>query len=301
MRWGLLVVLAACHARLADPAELTTDAQPQQGDDAPNASDAAIPTDSAVMLGPWSTPAKIGIASSTANFEDDCTMSWSGTELVWAVQTNGTGNKHLYTASYTGGVFGTPAVVSFSGVVDDESPRFSTDDLTLYFGSSRNSNNGTLDIYSAHRTAVGQPWQTPVIVAGPNTPTQTEKWYAPCGGNHYLVVGTTAAGDTDIYEGIVGAAPAPVTVLNSTANDTSAFMTEDCLTMYFASTRGTSTDIYTSTRATVDSAWAAPSLVAPFDTADNEEDPWISPDMRTFIFARSAAGTSQKDLYISTR
>jgi hypothetical protein len=71
--------------------------------------------------------------------------------------------------------------------------------------------------------------------------------------------------------------------------------------VYFASNRNTNTDLYTAHRATVDTAWSAPAMVAPFDTADNEEDPWVSPDMRMFVFARSAAGTSQKDLYFSTR
>ncbi len=300
--WGLFVTLAACHARLVDPGS-ASDAQPTPVDDSGGPIADASPLADAVMLGPWGTPMKIPGASSAANAEDDSTMSWAGTELVFAIVVGGV--KHLYSASYTNGTFGTPALMSFSGVDEDESPRFSTDDLTLYFGSSRNSGNGTLDIYATRRTAVGMPWQTPAIVVGPNTPTKTEKWYAPCDGNHYLVIGTSAAGDTDVYEGIVGAAPSPVTALNSASSEISAFMTKDCLTMYFASSRNQATtgvDIFTSHRATVASPWDPPALVAPFDTTDNEEDPWISPDQRTFVFARASAATpAQKDLYISTR
>jgi Tol biopolymer transport system component len=296
MRWGLFVMLAACHAKLADPS-LDPDAHPQPGTDTgiPILGDAPMAD---AMLGMFSTPMAIPNASNSANSIDDCTMSWSGTELVYAVQTNGTGNKHLYTMSYTAGMFGTPQLLPFSGVVDDESPRFSPDDLTLYFASTRGG--ASLDIYSTHRTAVGAMWQTPQVVSGPNT-AKTDKWYAPCGGTHYVVVGTSAAGDSDLYEGIVGAAPQPISNLNSTQNDTSAFLTTDCLTLYFASTRGTSTDIYVSHRGSVNAVWEMPSLVAPFDTADNEEDPWMSPDQRTFVFARSTTANPLKSLYISTR
>jgi hypothetical protein len=301
--WGMFIALAACHARLDDP-DLVTDGQGMlESNDSgqPITGDGAIANpDGAASLGPWGPAAKIAGASSATNSEDDSTMTWGVNELVWAVQAGGTGNKRLYAMTYANGTFGTPAALSFSaGVVDDESPRFSTDDLTLYFGSTRG--NGALQIYSSHRTTTTSAWMTPAPVAGPST-TVGAKWYAPCDLNHYLVVQAVGS-DTDIFEGVVGAPPVSATPLNSTSADTSAFMTKDCLTVYFASNRTsatTGTDLYTAHRAAVTDPWPSPTLMTDFNTTDNEEDPWISEDQRTFVFARSAIG-GQKDLYISTR
>ena len=292
--WGIIAVLAACHARLADPAG-GPDAHVTPGADAfDQVVDSADPNVDAAPLGPWGTPALIPTGTGPA---DDGTMSWSGRELVFALNANGT--KHLYTMTYGPGGFGTPALLPFSGTADDESPRFSTDDLTLYFGSTRGG--ASLDIYAAHRTAVGGTWSTPAPVVGPNT-GGTDKWYAPCDADHYLVVSTTAAGDTDLYEGIVGAAPAAITALNSAANETSAFLTRDCLTTYFASARGATVDLWTSHRTSVNGAWAAPTVVTDFGTAGNEEDPWTSPDSRMFTFAMATtAAPAQKQLYLSVR
>ena len=296
MRWGLIALLAACHARLADPAGPDGHGV-DPGDDAASAHDDAAPAVDAA-LGPWGTPQKIPGAHDPTNGEDDVTMSWSGGELVYAVAVPGA-KKHLYTMTYANGVFGTPALLPFSGIADDSSPRFSPDDLTLYFASDRGG--ASLDIYATTRATVGGAWQTPALVAGPNT-ARVDKWYAPCGGNHYMVVSATANGDTDLYEGLAGSAPTAVASLNSTANETSAFLTMDCLDIYFASARGATVDLYTSHRATVASPWPAPTLVADFGTADNEEDPWLSPSGRLFLFARATvAAPAQKDLYFSVR
>jgi Tol biopolymer transport system component len=225
-------------------------------------------------------------------------MAWGGGEYVFARTAANT--KHLYTMTYANGTFGAPVLLPFSNTTfDDESPRFAPDDLTLYFGSTRGG--ASLDIYAVRRATVTSPWGPPAPVAGPNT-AGTDKWYAPCDGDHYLVVSTGAAGDTDLFEGIVGAAPALVTALSSAANDTSAFLTRDCLTAYFASARDGTTDLWTAQRASVNSAWSAPTKVTDFGIADNEEDPWTSTDRRMFTFAKATvAAPALKQLYLSVR
>ena len=294
MRWGIIAVLAACHARLADPGN-GPDAHPTPGDDAAPVVDGTSPGVDAAPLGPWGTPMLIPTG---ANPADDGTMSWAGGEFVYAQAVGGV--KHLHAMTYGSAGFGTPAVLPFSTTMfDDESPRFSTDDLTLYFASNRGG--ASLDIYAVHRTTPAGAWGPPMLVAGPNT-GGTDKWYAPCDADHYLVVSASAAGDTDIYEGIVGAAPAVVTALSSATNDTSAFLTRDCLTAYFASVRDGTTDLWMSQRSSVNAAWAAPTKVTDFGIADNEEDPWIAPDARTFTFAKATvAAPAQKQLYFSVR
>jgi len=58
--------------------------------------------------------------------------------------------------------------------------------------------------------------------------------------------------------------------------------------------------IYTSTRAAVTDPWPAPTMVSDFlALGGNQEDPWMSPDQRTFVFASDVSGT--KDVYLSSR
>jgi Tol biopolymer transport system component len=135
------------------------------------------------------------------------------------------------------------------------------------------------------------------MVPAVSTSTAYEKWLAVCTGSYFLVA---RAGD--LYEGQLGQAGTAAAELNSTASETSTYLSPDCLTTYFASARGGTTQLYTATRTAVDQPWTTPVEVTDADdagaTTDNE-DPWISPDLRTFVFASNRGGT--EDVYITTR
>ena len=295
VRWGLLVVLTACDARISGaPGELLVA-------DAPDGNDAsAAPQDAA--LGPWSTPAVVPQAATKAA-EDDVTLSSTTLEMIFAIE--GTNGKDLFYSSRpsTTAPWSAAAPVPFnSATTSDETPRLSADDLTLYFASGR-AGNGNLDIYAVKRTALGNTtWGAAQPVTVVNTTTLVEKWFMPCGTDHYVMVQSTAAGDTDLVEGTLGgAAAAPIMALDSAQSETGTFVSPDCLTIYFASTRVTPVQIFTSHRAAIDAPWATPSPVvfAIPGGNGNQEDPWISSDGRTFAFVSDAAGT--KDVYLSTR
>jgi Tol biopolymer transport system component len=68
--------------------------------------------------------------------------------------------------------------------------------------------------------------------------------------------------------------------------------------VFYASTRNSITALYTATRTAIGATWTTPTVVTDFGLA-GEQDPWMSPDQRTFIFASDSAGTN--DIYISTR
>ena len=123
-----------------------------------------------------------------------------------------------------------------------------------------------------------------------------EKWFAPCDGGRYLVIL-----GTDVAEGTVPNAPTVVASLSSGQSETGTFITKDCRTAYFASVRSGTNLIYMSTREAVTDPWPPPTLVADFAAlGGDQQDPWISPDQRTFVLASNAAG-GQNDVYISTR
>lgn len=303
--WSFLVLLAACEARISGAPDERGLADAGPGEDAA-AEDAAIgvPPDAVVVLGPWSAPAKVPQASTTS-IEDDVTLSSNTLEMIFAID-GGTNGKDLYYTSRASTITPWTAAVKLpfnSGTASDETPRLSADDRTLYFASGR-AGNGNLDIYSVtHPTPDALSWGTPQPLTSVNTTTLVEKWYMPCGTNHYVMVQSTASAGTDLVEGTLGgAAPTPIAELNSAQSETGTFVSQDCLTIYFASARTSPQMIYKSHRLSLADPWQKPTPVVEFPISGgngNQEDPWISLDGRTFLFASDAAGN--KDIYISTR
>jgi hypothetical protein len=282
-----LLVLGACDAELHQHQNLASPDAAHGPADAPVAPTPDAPT----ALGPWGTPQLIPGASDPALNEDDGTPNQALTELYFGV-VNPTTGKDLYwmtraTASDPWG----PKQLLVQTNNNDESPRLSVDELTLYYGR-----NG--DIYQLTRASLTSPWGGNQIVPAVNVVGSAtyEKWLAVCDNNYYML-----SRDGDLYEGTLGSAPTKVTSLSTTGSESSTWLSKDCLTVMFARTPlNGQTDIYISTRAATTDPWPAATLLPDFNTTtSNEEDPWMSNDMHTFVFASNAGGT--KDEYISTR
>ena len=249
-------------------------------------------------LGAFGAPQKITIAADDTAREDDGTLSHDGLELVFAVQNPDDGNrKDLFYASRPdlASPFGPASKLPLSGTgTSEETPRFSDDDLTLYFAKTV-ANNG-LDIHRVTRPSAGAPnFGTPAIVQGVNS-TGVDKWFMPCDGDRYLlIIGA------DIAEGVLGqGAPTIDDDLSSADGETGPFVTRDCLTVHFASTRLGPNKIFTSKRAAIGQPWSPPVEVDTFAALGGaQQDPFISDDTRIFMFVSDVDGTN--DLYISTR
>lgn len=301
----LLTLLCACKAEIGGG----NSADPDANDvDAP---DVVVP-DAPGTFGPWSTPLLLPGASTAAS-EDDGTLSNSKLEVVFSKADPAIdgGRKHLYWASrpsVTSMQWSTPVRLAFNlDGTSDETPRFSGDDKTLYFASSRAPTTGGLDIWMVTRTTVGTSggWSAPAVVTNVNS-AQTDKWCMPCSTGRYLMVSgrnNPTTPNDDIYEGVTGGGqPTLVTQLSDLANtDNGPFMSADCKTMYFASNRSGTTRIYTAARTTANGTWDAPQLLPDFaNIGMAQEDPWLSDDGKTFMFSvLTAAGN--KDVYITTR
>lgn len=297
------MLLAACNAQIADgPPTAITDAQAVGA--GPDASTHVPPPDAA-PLGPWSAPTKITVAAVAGRDDDDETLSSNGLEMIYAV-TGKNGKDLFYTQRPSAKSTDWSAPVKLSFTVDgDQTPRLSADDLTLYFSSPRATTDGTLDIFQATRTAAGtNTWTTPTKLTAVSSAV-TEKWYMPCpvkGSADYIMTKDQGAGTTHLVESTAGGAATLITELVSdTGSETGTFLSNDCLTIWFASNRTTPAMIYTSHRTAIGAAWAAPKPVVdyPLTGTDNQEDPWMASDLRTFVFASNAGG--DKDVYISTR
>jgi WD40-like Beta Propeller Repeat len=293
-----LAGLAGCEAKISDN-------PPDDGGMAGDAAASDAPGD-AVALGPWSPPIKVAVAS-TGEIEDDVTLSSDARELIFAIQTGINGKDLYYTARTSLDAPWAPAVLlPFDGeTTSEESPRFSADDKTLYFSSDR-AGNGNLDIFTATRAVVGtNRWDVVSPIGGAiNTTTLIEKWFMPCGTDRYVMVqngqGVGNANATDLLEGRIGQDPVGIDVLNTEDTETGVFITRDCLTIYFASTRTDPEKIYTSRRGSLGAPWQPPMVVTDFEAlGGDQEDPWLSPDGRIFAFVSNVSGT--RDVYLSTR
>ena len=283
------VLLAACDARLHTGGGATVDGSPADTSGIVQ-QDGSAAIDAPAMLGPWGTPATIPGANTTAD-EDDGTPNQALTELYFGVVNANTG-KDLYwmTRATPSAPWGTKTLL-YQSANNDESPRLSLDELTLYFGK-----NG--DIWQLTRSAVGQPWGNAMAVPGVNVIGNAtyEKWFAVCQGGYYIEVR-----DSDLWEGTLPSAPTKIASLSTSGSEISTWLSPDCKTVMFARTpTGGQEDIMISTRAATTDPWPAATVMTDFNTATyNEEDPWMSNDMHTFIFASNQNGN--KDLWQSTR
>jgi hypothetical protein len=285
-----LALLGACKAELADG--------PTDGGNKPPDGNGMKPIDAGgdggSQLGPWGTPTKVPGADGALD-EDDATLSSTRLELYFKRSDADSTNLYVMTRGTPTSAWSAPiALTVLNSTVDEESPRLSQDDLTLYFGR-----NG--DIYKSTRTAVGNPWGAAQAVAAFNT-TAYEKWAVAC-SNGYAMVSRLVTGEgQNIFEGDLSTTvTTAVTQLNSTSAEQGNFLSTDCLRVYFQSNRNNGQfDIYMATRLSMTAAWSNPTALGDFNTgAAGEEDPWISGDQRTFVYASNSGGN--KDVYISTR
>lgn len=300
MRGGMLafcIVTCACNVRLGGGG--SPDARDR---DAPIVVDDA-PIDGEDGLGPWGTPLKIPGASTTTDDEDDGTFSSNTLEAFYSLADPAdAGRKHIYTVTRANAgtmVWSAPERLSFNlNGTTDQTPRLTDDGLSMYFASNRPGTTGGLDIWYVSR--VGGVWGTPTLVPGVNSP-QTEKTLTPCQGGRYVVISGRGGVSEDPYEGVLGgAAPTRINELYTDKSETGTFISADCLTMYFASNRTNDTNmIYRATRSAI-GPWGPPTTVVDFAiTGGAQEDPWLSADLRTFMFSTEIGGN--KDVYIATR
>jgi Tol biopolymer transport system component len=284
-----ILLLVGCKAELGGG--VVVDGGPGGPDGEVNVAQDAGP-DAMVPLGPWSAPVAIPGASSSAS-EDDCTLSSNKLELYFKRTDSGDNNLYVMTRASVTDAWSAPSPLTIlNSSVAEESPRLSSDDLTLYFGR-----NG--DILRTTRTAIGQPWTAPTAVTGLNTGAY-EKWAAVCDSGYAIVSRNTANNGQDLFEGTVAGATTPLTALNTSSTEQGTFLTADCLRVYFQSNRDGRFNIYMASRVSETAAWSNPTALTDFNTAQyNEEDPWLSADERVFVYASNRNGN--KDLFMATR
>jgi hypothetical protein len=233
--------------------------------------------------------------------QDDVTLNSTLTELYFKKHgASGTNDLFWMTRASPADMWGAPTeLTQLNTTLQEESPRLSPDDLTLYFGRGG-------DILTSTRATTTSPWSAPVALTEVNTGAY-EKWLAVCDNNYFLLsrAVTRAAGtDQDLFVGrLDGTDAGTLSAALSTdgTNEISSFLSTDCKTAFYTSNRGGQPQIYTATRPDPTSPFGTSTLYEQFGTATDDEDAWMSEDQRTFYFASIRNGSANKAIYMSTR
>jgi len=260
----------------------------------------ALPSDVPVLAGaylgqkpPGRSPERFapGIVSSG---HGSLTISRDGTEIYWA-------DDRIYLARLESGRWTTPRPLAFSRPADeDDGPKLSPDDRTLYFNSSRPRNPGDTRrerVWRVDRTAGG--WGEPYPV-GPEINDEHLHWQVSVDPEGRLYFGSERRGskgqdDVFVAESRGGGFAKPVslgTAINSEAHEGSPFVSPDGRYLIFLR----DSDLWVSFRGK-DGLWKP---ARRFGTPEGAVCPYVSPDGKYFFFLkfdRLASGTFARNLY----
>ncbi len=273
----------------------------------------------------WSAPVNVEAINSTFN-EQAPSLSPDGLSLYFGSnrpRAGGSTDTDLWVSHWScTGVdchWGTPMnlgpVVNSS--VGDNGPSLSLDGHLLFFTSAR-TGVGLNDIYVSRRANPKDDfgWGPPVLLGpGVNTTAfEAGAEYVQSAedgvANFYFNRGPSQ-GAQDIYVASItrnGETRAPaelVTELSeATANDAAATVRTDGREVFFGSTRinpASGLDLWFSTRRSVHDAWSPPENLTSLNSGANDQQPSLSSDGRTLLFASDRSGSSGTDIWMSTR
>ena len=188
---------------------------------------------------------------------------------------------------------------------DDFSLRLSSDGKALYFASNRSGGFGTGDMYVSTRASRSEPWSRAVNL-GPLLNTDAfEAFPTPSadGLTLYFNRSTTFdSQDSDIWvtnrPSTDGQWTAPQMVsggINSEHAEFSPALSADGNTMYFASTRDGSVELWVAKRADRSNKWGTPEKLAGVNTPLGMTlAPFLSNDQRSLYFMSARPDTAGK-------
>jgi hypothetical protein len=191
--------------------------------------------------------------------------------------------------------------VNLAGPIDDPSAgdfslRLSFDALSLYFASTRAGGLGKADMYVATRKSRRDRWGAAVNLGAPLNTDAFKAFPTPSadGTELYFNRSTTFdSQDSDIWvttrasrEQEWGAPRRLPREISSERAEFSPSLLADGKTLYFASERGGSIDIWVSTRSSTSQEWSSPRRLGPEVNAPGAMTlaPFISSDQQTLDF-----------------
>jgi hypothetical protein len=294
LSWIIGAAAAACSFTPGGAVGPGGDARPDDADvdGAPDAE-----PDAPLALGPWSTPADLGVAALAG--DDDPTLTGDRLELYF----NRANNIYRSTRASLASDWSPPVVdLQLSSAAADGTPEVTSDGLTMFVMSERGG--GGQDIWMATRATRGDPWEPPTLVPGINS-DGPERDAAVTDDLLTVVVTRTVNGRAVLFTSTrtspSSAWPAPTALDELNMPDANGgIYAQERLTIYFTSSRGETSDLYVATRASASATFSAPAPIAELNTANAEEvDIWVSADGRHAVFVSNRGGSTR--FYESSR
>lgn len=305
--WPALIGLLLTAACTDDDPDGTPDPDAATAPDGTTGPDAADAIDDRL---PWGTPTLLPAASNDRR-NRDASLSPDGLELYFtAYFEDGTGGKEIHRAvrSAVGAPWGTATRVEelHGGGVSNWGSRLSADGRTIYFASDRDGGDDRwLDIYAATRSGPGAPWGAPAPVPALHG-DYNEFMASPCDGGARFVLSSQRGDDGGIklYE-VIGDQVRALDELNDPSPlfvDSTPFLSEDCLTLHFASERnGGRFQIYVARRDAANQPFGQPEWLDLGFGTDELTSPWVSADRRHLLVTRWTGSRSVADVYEAFR
>jgi hypothetical protein len=283
------------------PADLGPDVGPDVGVDA--AADVGVDP-----LKPFGTPQPAATINSSYT-EDDPTLTADMLEIYF----NRQGDIWRSQRSSVSGSWSAPAVdPALSSSAGETNPEITGDGLTIYFASNRAHAraSGGHDIFRATRPTRAAAWSAPVPVPALNTTDDDHPGVST--DDRIMIITSTrpgTLGEHDFFETSRASAGAPwgpvkwVKNASTSEHEVSPWIDATGTVLYWASNRGglPEVKIWVATRADPSQAFSTPKQVGSLNLTEKEEDPWLSPDLRTVYFARRVAGKTDMDICWASR
>jgi hypothetical protein len=272
----------------------------------------------------WSAPVNLGATINTTFNEQGPSLSNDGLSLYFGSdRPSGLGGLDIWVArrACTDCPWETPVNVGpvVNSVAFETGPGLSMDGQLLFFRSTRQGGQGLGDVHVSRRANPNDDfgWGPPVGL-GPDVNTPADE-----AGAEYLQSAEDGAanlyfnrapqgGTADLYYAPItrdGETRGPAVLIaelsHPTATDQGPTVRGDGREMLFFSTRpggSGGADLWTSTRRSVHDPWSPPVNLASLNSTAAEQQPSLSGDGRTLVFASGrSGGFGGTDIYVSTR
>ncbi len=253
-------------------------------------------------LGPFGDPTLVAEVSDPSVNDDDPTLTADMLEMYLNTsRADGLGGGDIYvsTRASTDEPWSAPTlVVELSSADRETAPEISADGLTIFFSSDRPGGPGSNDVWVSTRGSRTEAWATPMLVAELSSP-EGDTSPTPGWRGLTMVLESTrpgGPGSADIWfttrESSDGTWTAPVLLagVDTAEHEGSAHLGPNRLTVLLNATRGGNADIHVATRSSVDEPFGTPTPVAELNSVDNEQDPWLSEDLRHIYFVSGRSG-----------
>jgi Tol biopolymer transport system component len=208
--------------------------------------------------------------------------------------------------------FGTPTLVTELTLqnTEDDKPTLTQDMLQMYFLSDRDGGLGHGDVWMTTRATVSDPWSPPTVVAALNSPSKEESPAISADGTTLWVASDRSggAGGLDIWASTLvsdggWSSPTPVTQLNTSGDEFPRPPGEHGLVMPLSRRDNTNTpyQIFFASRPSSSSgSWSSPVTVPSVDSANLDDDGYLTDDGLTLYFSSDRLNGSQ-DLFVTQR